>query len=91
MSKIDTPQVVGETTITGKNQVTLPTKSLRDLGWERGDRLIVQTLGPDIILLVRRPRRWTDADAGRLTHVFGTHEETVEWLAQERAAWDAEP
>src|SRR3989337_43789 len=84
------PQVAGEATITGKNQVSLPAKSLRELGWERGDRLIVEILGEDMLGLVRRPERWTEAFAGRLTHVFGTHEENIRWLENERGAWSTE-
>jgi len=83
------PRLAGETTITGKNQVSLPAKSIRELGWERGDRLIVEILGDDTVLLIRRPEDWTEAFAGRLGHVFGTHEETIQWLNQERASWDA--
>lgn len=83
-------EVVGETTLTAKNQVSLPAKRIRELGWERGDRLIVQVLSEDILILVRRPARWTDTFAGRLTHVFGTHEENVEWLERERASWTEE-
>lgn len=84
------PQIAGETTITGKNQVSLPAKSIRELGWERGDHLIVEILGDDMLVLIRRPERWADAFAGRLTHVFGTHEENVQWLENERSAWHPE-
>ncbi|MDO8691781.1 MAG: AbrB/MazE/SpoVT family DNA-binding domain-containing protein [Dehalococcoidia bacterium] len=85
-----TPQIAGETTITGKNQVSLPSKSIRELGWERGDRLIVEILGGDMLVLVRHPAHWTQAFAGRLTDVFGTHEETIQWLDRERNSWHAE-
>lgn len=81
------PRLAGETTLTGKNQVSLPAKSMRELGWERGDRLIVEILGDDMLLLIRRPQRWTEAFAGRLAHVFGTHEETIQWLDEERDSW----
>lgn len=86
-SAIVTPEIAGETTLTAKNQVSLPAKRMRELGWEKGDHLIVEVLGADMILLVRRPVRWTDAFAGRLTHVFGTHEENIEWIEAERASW----
>ena len=81
------PEIAGEATLTAKNQVSLPAKRMRELGWEKGDRLIVEILGDDMVLLVRRPARWTDAFAGRLTHVFGTHEENIEWIERERAGW----
>ncbi len=82
------PEVVGDTTLTAKNQVSLPAKRMRELGWKQGDRLIVEVLGNDMVLLVRRPASWTDAFAGRLTHVFGTHEENTDWIEKERASWD---
>jgi AbrB family looped-hinge helix DNA binding protein len=79
---------IGETTITGKNQISLPAEALRQLQWARGDRLVVETFGDDFILLMRRPENWTEAFAGRLTDVFGTHEETLRWLADERRTWE---
>ena len=87
------PQVstVGETTITGKNQVSLPAQGVRSLGWERGDRLVVQVLGEDVMVLRRRPADWAEAYAGRLGHVFGTHEENLRFLEEERASWEADP
>ncbi|MBI4321254.1 MAG: AbrB/MazE/SpoVT family DNA-binding domain-containing protein [Chloroflexi bacterium] len=84
------PQLVGETSITGKNQISLPAQSVRELGWERGDRLIVEILGDDSVLLMRRPTNWTEAFAGRFSHLFGTHEETLLWLDRERDSWDSE-
>ena len=81
-------RMVGATTITGRNQVSLPANGLRELGWERGDRLIVEVLGDDMLLLVRRPRRWAESFAGRLGDVFGTHEENIRYLDEERKSWD---
>lgn len=82
--------VVGETTITGKNQVSLPAAGVRQLGWQLGDRLIVETLGDDVMVLVRRPSDWVEAFAGKLTDVFGTHEENLAWIKDERKSWDDE-
>lgn len=82
------PVPVGETTITGKNQVSLPAQGLRRLGWEKGDHLIVHVFGDDTMVLIRRPESWTDAYAGKLSHVFGSHEETIRWLEEERRSWD---
>jgi bifunctional DNA-binding transcriptional regulator/antitoxin component of YhaV-PrlF toxin-antitoxin module len=79
---------VGETTITGKNQVSLPAHGVRHLGWERGDRLIVQLLDGDVMILRRRPANWAEAYAGKLGHVFGTHEENLRFLEEERANWE---
>lgn len=90
MNATKVPRIAGETTITGKNQVSLPAKSVKELGWERGDRLIVEILGDDMLVLVKRPDKWAEAFAGQLTNVFGTHEETVRWLDGERGGWHVE-
>jgi bifunctional DNA-binding transcriptional regulator/antitoxin component of YhaV-PrlF toxin-antitoxin module len=82
-----TPRLVGETTITSKNQVTLPARGLTAVGWERGDHILVEVIDEQMLLLVRRPADWVDAFAGRLSDVFGTHEETRAYLEQERRAW----
>jgi bifunctional DNA-binding transcriptional regulator/antitoxin component of YhaV-PrlF toxin-antitoxin module len=80
--------VVGETTITGKNQVSLPARGLRRLGWDKGDRLIVRMLGDDMMALTRRPENWADAFSGKMGHVFGTHEDTMRFLEEERRDWE---
>jgi AbrB family looped-hinge helix DNA binding protein len=82
-----TVHTVGETTLTGKNQISLPASGVRQLGWERGDRLLVETVGNDTIVLIRRPDDWVEAYAGKLTDVFGTHEENLAWIEAERRAW----
>lgn len=81
---------VGETTITGKNQVSLPAEGLRLLGWQRGDRLLVSIQSGDIMVLMRRPDDWAEAFAGKLSHIFGTHEENLRYLEEERRSWDEE-
>ncbi len=83
-------KLIGETTITGKNQISLPAQGLRLLGWDRGDRLLIEVLGDDMILLMRRPVNWTEHFAGRMGDVFGSHEETMQWLEQERESWAVE-
>ena len=82
--------LVGETTLTGKNQVSLPASGVRELGWERGDSLLVETIGGEMMVLLRRPTSWTEFFAGKLSDVFGTHEENLAWLAEERQSWDEE-
>lgn len=37
--------------------------------------------------LSRRTSDWVDAFAGKLSDVFGTHEENLAWLAAERRSW----
>lgn len=73
-----------ETTITGRGQVTLPASEMRELGWQRGDRLIVERRDDDTILLRRRPRSWTKRLAGMFTDVFGTTEENVALIRADR-------
>ena len=84
------PHLVGDTTITGKNQISLPAKGLRELGWERGDQLLVQIVQGDMLVLMRRPTRWADAFAGKLGDVFGDHEDTIAYLNEERRSWGEE-
>jgi bifunctional DNA-binding transcriptional regulator/antitoxin component of YhaV-PrlF toxin-antitoxin module len=79
-------RIVGETTLTGKNQISLPSRGVRQLNWTKGDRLIVETLD-GIMVLMRCPSNWTETLAGRMTHVFGPHEETLHWLEEERRSW----
>jgi hypothetical protein len=82
-------RTVGETTLTGKNQISLPASGVRQLGWERGDRLFVRVLGDDAMLLTRRPSSLTDYYAGRVAGAFGsTHEEIIRYIAEERASWE---
>ncbi|MEA2642769.1 MAG: hypothetical protein QOF51_4163 [Chloroflexota bacterium] len=79
---------IGETTITGKNQVSLPAQGLRDLGWTRGDHLVVQVIGKDMLLLMRRPEDWVEAFSGKMGDVFGDHEDTLRYLDGERRSWE---
>lgn len=66
----------------------LPAQVIRELGWERGGTLLVETLGGEAMLLLRRPRSWTEFFAGRFSRVFGDHEENLAWLQRERSSWD---
>ena len=85
---MQTLKPVGETTITSKNQISLPTQGLRALGWERGDHLVVQIFGGEMILLMRRPENWVAAFSGKMGDVFGDHEDTLRYLDAERASWE---
>jgi len=87
------PEKVGETKITGKQQITLPAEGVRRLGWGKGDVLIVEIVEEPItgdrrILLSRKPESWTDHFAGKLGGFFGTHEENLAYLEEERRSWD---
>lgn len=84
------PHLVGETIITGKNQISLPVKGLRELGWERGDQLLVEAVHGEMLVLLRRPTSWVDAFAGKLGDLFGDHEDTIAFLEEERRSWGEE-
>ncbi len=88
MRLIEIPRVVGKTTITGRNQITLPAEGLRELGWERGDRLVVETVGEDTLVIRRLPENPAEYFAGKLTGVYGDHEEVLRYLDEERRSWD---
>ncbi len=60
----NTTKQARETTITGKNQITLPAEAIRELGWERGDRLVAQVVGRDMLVLMRRPVGLTFSPGG---------------------------
>ena len=81
---------LGETTITGRGQVTLPARGLREMDWHAGDHLLVERIAPDVVVLVRRPANWTEHFAGRLTDVFGAGDEVLAHVRDERAGWDAD-
>src|SRR5438477_12171607 len=81
------PEPVGETTITGKNQISLPAEAVRRLGWQKGDRIIVKIQGYRMILW-RRPASWTEYFAGKMGDVFGDHDDTIRFLEEERRSWE---
>ncbi|HEY3079551.1 MAG TPA: AbrB/MazE/SpoVT family DNA-binding domain-containing protein [Chloroflexota bacterium] len=83
------PTRVGETTITGKNQISLPAEGVRMLGWKRGDRLTVRVLDENTVVLTRWPKGQSAVEyfAGKLGHVFGDHDEVLRYLDEERRSW----
>lgn len=83
-------QLLGEVTISGRGVVNLPARALRTTGWKAGDRLFVELLGKDVMVLMKRPAGIADAFAGRLTHLYPDPEDTRRFLAEERASWGAE-
>lgn len=80
-------QLLGEVTISGRGLVNLPARALRQAGWQRGDRLFVELIDDDIVILSKRPAQIADAFAGRLTHLFPDPEDTRRFLQEERASW----
>lgn len=79
--------LLGEVTISGRGLVNLPARALRSTGWQRGDRLFVELVDDEIVILCKRPEHIAEAFAGRLTHLFPDPEETRRFLAEERAGW----
>jgi bifunctional DNA-binding transcriptional regulator/antitoxin component of YhaV-PrlF toxin-antitoxin module len=82
-------QLLGEATISGRGLVSLPARTLRRTGWKRGDRLFVELLGDEMVVLLKKPENIAEAFAGRLTHLFPDPEETRRFLKEERASWAA--
>ena len=80
--------LVGEATITGRGAVNLPARALRGTGWKRGDRLFVELVDDEVVILSRRPEQIADAFAGKLTHLFPDPEDTRRFLAEERGSWN---
>ena len=80
-------QLLGEVTISGRGAVNLPARALRHAGWRRGDRLFVELLDDNVIVLVKRPQQIAEGFAGRFTHLFPDPEDTRRFLAEERASW----
>ena len=78
----------GEVKISPRGAVNLPAKVLREIGWQHGDRLFVEVLDDERILLSRKPASLADALAGRLGHLFPSPEENRRFLDEERASWD---
>lgn len=65
------------TTISSKNQITLPAHVLREMGLGPGDRLAVSREGSRLVLRAR-PRDWVRYHAGSLAGLYGQSREDVE-------------
>src|SRR3954452_9389380 len=71
-------------TISSKNQITLPVQLLRQMGVGPGDRLAVALEGGRLVLRAR-PKGWVDHYAGSLPNYWGsTDEETDAYLRELR-------
>ena len=87
---METVHQVREGTVANETEVSLPADVLAQLGWEAGTKLVVSVVDKDTVILWRRPKDYASYFAGRLTGVFGTHEENLRYLDEERASWDEE-
>jgi AbrB family looped-hinge helix DNA binding protein len=73
------------TTISSKNQITLPAHLLRELGIGPGDRLAITRDGGRLVLRAR-PRDWVGYHAGSLAYLYGkTAEEADAYVKELRA------
>jgi antitoxin ChpS len=69
-------------TISTKNQITLPAHLLREMGLEPGDRLAVAREGNRLILRPR-PRDWVRYYAGSLRGLYGASKDEEDAYLQE--------
>ncbi len=81
---LDRP-IEAEARLRHKNQLTMPEPIVRALEAELDDVLVFETdpAEPGVARVRLLPRDF----AGSLTGVFGTAEETLEYVRGERAAW----
>jgi AbrB family looped-hinge helix DNA binding protein len=63
-------------TISSKNQITLPAHILRELGLRAGDRLAVTREGSRLVLRAR-PRDWVKYHGGSLASTYGQSREQI--------------
>ncbi len=64
-------------TISSKNQITLPAHLLREMGLGPGDRLAVTVEGNRMVLRAR-PKDWVQYHGGSLAGVYGNTPEDVD-------------
>lgn len=88
------------TTISSKNQITLPVQLLREIGLGPGDRLAITREGQKLVLRPR-PKDWVKYHAGSLAGLYADSKESADaYLAELRAeggredaieeAWDGQ-
>jgi AbrB family looped-hinge helix DNA binding protein len=76
------------TTISSKNQITLPAQLLREMGLNAGDRLAIRREGNRLVLRPR-PRDWVDYYGGSLRGLYGeTREEKDAYVENLRNEWE---
>lgn len=70
-----------EVRLSSKHQIVIPRESREVLGLKAGDRLLVVTIGEQVILL-RKPVRHAEATAGLARGLYPKR-----YLASERRSW----
>ena len=75
------------TTISSKNQITLPAQLLREMGLNAGDRLAIRREGNRLVLRPR-PKDWVEYYGGSLRGLYGeTREEKDAYVDELRSEW----
>jgi AbrB family looped-hinge helix DNA binding protein len=75
------------TTISSKNQITLPAQLLREMGLGAGDRLAIRREGYRLVLRPR-PRDWVEYHGGSLRGLYGeTSAEKDAYVNELRGEW----
>lgn len=64
-------------TISSKNQITLPARLLRELGIGPGDRVSIRKDG-DRLVLRPRPKDWADYYGGSMRGLYGNTKEEID-------------
>jgi AbrB family looped-hinge helix DNA binding protein len=77
-------------TISSKNQITLPAQLLREMGLGAGDRLAIRREGNRLVLRPR-PKDWVEYYGGSLRGLYGkTKEEVDAYVDGLRSEWEQE-
>jgi AbrB family looped-hinge helix DNA binding protein len=75
------------TTISSKNQITLPVQLLREMGLGAGDRIAIRREGNRLVLRPR-PKDWVEYYGGSLRGLYGeTREEKDAYVDELRNEW----
>ena len=74
------------TTVSSKNQITLPVQLLRELGIGPGDRLAISREGNKVVLRAR-PKDWVQHYAGSV-QVYGRSKEEIDQYVRDLRAGD---
>lgn len=76
-----------KTTISSKNQITLPARLLREIGLKPGDQLAVEQDGLRLILHPR-PKDWVSYTAGSMPGYYGKTKKDVDaYIREVRGSW----
>ena len=79
-----------KTTISSKNQITLPVRLLREIGLKAGDQLAVE-IDEGSLVLHPRPQDWVSYTAGALKGLYGQSKKEIDAYLQElRGEWGEE-